>query len=184
MRIASLVLLVALLATLGLLACGAPAAPAVSPTPTPRTEVPAPLTLQDWGTPLPGQVWTPVPVALPPGAVPVSTITRSYTIEKRSRTLEVTLGTRETFDLKAGDKVVMKVSTPWPEGVAVSVYDPTGGEVRSPRVTPRGTLEFSFQAQKDGAYEVRLVLLPPHDAGGEFPWFWRPEVNITMQVYR
>jgi len=156
MRIAGLVLLVSLLATLGLLACLAPVAtpaPAVTPTPT---VAPA---------------WTPIPTPPPPTPRPGQTLLSTETVNFGAVSLS------KDLDLKKGD-VVMFAYTLTGTSAYIQVDDPTvpaaAALQRTSFTQPNTTGTRSFEAKLDGKYRLTGGVGP---AGGA-------SVVLKIEIYR
>ncbi|MBU2008730.1 MAG: hypothetical protein KJ624_02585 [Chloroflexi bacterium] len=144
MRIVGLVLLAALVATLGLLACVAPAAaPATTATPAPTIAPYVPPPTPPMPTPR-------------PGATPLSSVTKTYIM---------TGNKSETLALKTGDLVVLTVAFEGGTNVGVDVDAPPLGVNAAPadRVALMGqgvpdgeTRKLSFVAKFDGNYTLNV----------------------------
>jgi len=147
MRILKVTIFMAVLAILGvgILAC-APATPApATPTATPQPAFMPPSTLLPPPTPY-GLKVTP-----PPGAVPASSVTKTYLANIQ---FDAYYGLSVPFEAKKGDIVVLSMNAEIC-GVGVGVNGPDGETVLVSDVVMAGRpARLSFQAGKDGRYLI------------------------------
>ena len=158
-RTVSLVTLMAVLATLGLLACAAPVAPTPAVTPAPT---PTPV----WTSP-----HTPPPVTPPPGVSPI-TSTKFYPLLPYEYAWE-------TIDLKTGDIVVLRITPFDPIGVSAGVDYPERRDayILPQAITPDGVERtITFQAREDGKYHV--FVRDVHESPGQ------GGARLTIEIYR
>jgi hypothetical protein len=149
MRILGAVLLLALVATLGLVACVAPVAESPAPGATPLPSAFMPATNPGATAVAPGA--TPVPTPFPTprtGATIVSSDTKTYPLISGTKT--------ETLALKAGDVVVLTVTCVG-SNISVDVDQPDGRVALMPQMTgANGTMTVSFKAAMDGDYKLHV----------------------------
>ncbi len=178
-RTVSFVALLAVLATVGVLACATPAtpAPAVVSTPTPApaaisTPTFAPYEYAGY-TPVPTP--TAPPVTPPLGVSPVSTVTKYICLNAMATAYA-------ELDLKAGDIVVLSITSyPIPPGVRAGVDYPAKRfeYVRARAImADAGEQTITFQAIGDGTY---YFYVETHESGGAtcMNGAW-----VTIEIYR